>query len=141
MSEHFGVMADSDRIGKADCFILNGGILPDADGEPVVYNFFAIDQEGDGEIDEFISEDLDLDGNQAVDRNVQAILMERDPEGHFRRGAYLVRGKIVPIPKDGNTFLLKKPLYKDGYPFPDDEVTRMMLFSALHKMWDDLQRH
>jgi len=138
-SANKGVMLDSDGEGKPDCFILSGGTLPDARGKPVVYNFFAIDREGHGQIDEFISEDLDLDGDRIMDRNVQAILTEPDPRGHFRKGAYYVNGRITPIPKEGFDFLLKKPLYKDPFPFPDDEVTKMTLFAALQKIWADLK--
>jgi hypothetical protein len=138
-SANKGVMLDSDRDGKPDCFILGGGTLPDARGKPVAYNFFAIDREGQGQIDEFISEDLDLDGDRIMDRNAQAILTEPDPNGHFRKGAYYVNGTITPIPKEGFDFLLKKPLYKDPFPFADDEVTKLTLFAALQKIWDDLQ--
>ena len=138
-SANIGIMLDSNRNGKPDCFILGGGTLPDARGTSVPYNFFAIDWEGGGHIEEFISEDLDLDGDRVMDRNAQAILTEPDPDGHFQMGAYLVNGAITPIPKEGSGFLLKKPLYPDGFHFPDDEVTKMTLFAALHKIWDRLQ--
>ncbi|MBI3611546.1 MAG: hypothetical protein HY204_12705 [Nitrospirae bacterium] len=140
-SANIGIMLDTNRNGKPDCFILGGGTLPGARGKPVAYNFFAIDREGNGRIGEFISEDLDLDGDRIMDRNVQAILMEPDPEGHFQRGAYLVNGSITPIPKDGSAFLLRKPLWQEPFRFQDDDVTKMTLFAALQKIWEDLQRH
>jgi hypothetical protein len=138
-SANIGIMLDTNRNGKPDCFILGGGTLPDARGNPVPYNFFAIDWGGRGQVEEFISEDLDLDGDRVMDRNAQAILTEPDPDGHFQMGAYLVDGVITRIPKDGSDFLLKKPLYPDGFHFPDDEVTKMTLFAALQKIWDELQ--
>jgi hypothetical protein len=137
-STNIGIMLDTNRNGKPDCFILGGGTLPDARGNPVPYNFFAIDWEGQGRIEEFISEDIDLDGDRVMDPDVQAILMEPDPDGHFQMGAYLVNGSITPIPKEGPDFLLKKPLYPDGFHFPDNEVTKLALFAALQKIWDDL---
>ncbi|HEY4485426.1 MAG TPA: hypothetical protein VI702_03760, partial [Nitrospiria bacterium] len=98
-SPHIGVLLDSDQNGAPECIILAGGTLPDAKGRPVPYNFFAIDRGGAGDVDEFISEDLDLDGDRVMDRDVQAILIEPDAEGRFQRGAYLKAGRIQPIPK------------------------------------------
>ena len=137
-SEHKGVLLDSDRNGTADCFILGGGTLPDAKGKPVPYNFFAIDRDADGRIEEFISEDLDLDGDRVMDRAALAILKEPDPAGHFQRGAYLSAGGISPIPKEGPDFVLKKPVMAE-FHFPDNEVTKMTLFAALQKIWQELQ--
>jgi len=134
-SANKGVMLDSDRDGKPDCFILGGGTLPDAQGKQVAYNFFAIDTEGRGEIDEFIAEDIDLNGDGIMDRDVQAVLTDPDANGHFRRGAYYANGAITPIPKEGFDFLLKKPLYKDPFPFPDNEVTKLTLFAVLQEIW------
>ncbi|HEY5595616.1 MAG TPA: hypothetical protein VIL61_10755 [Nitrospiria bacterium] len=138
-SANIGIMLDTNRNGKPDCFILGGGTLPDARGKPVPYNFFAIDWEGRGQVEEFISEDLDLDGDRVMDRNAQAILTEPDPAGRFQMGAYLVNGAITLIPKEGSDFLLKKPLYPDGFHFSDNEVTKLTLFAALQKIWDKLQ--
>jgi len=138
-SANIGIMQDTNRNGKPDCFILGGGTLPDERGNPVAYNFFAIDWEGQGQIDEFISEDLDLDGDRVMDRNAQAILTEPDSDGRFQMGAYLVDGTITRIPKVGFDFMLKKPLYPGGFHFPDNEVTQMTLFGALVKIWDGLQ--
>jgi hypothetical protein len=138
-SRNIGIMLDTNRDGRADCFILGGGTLPDARGKPVPYNFFAIDWEGQGRIEEFISEDLDLDGDRIMDRNAQAILMEPDPAGHFKMGAYRSNGSIAPIPKEGFDFLLKKPLYEEPFRFPDNEVTQLTLFAALQKIWGELQ--
>jgi hypothetical protein len=138
-STNIGIMLDTNRNGKPDCFILGGGTLPDARGNPVPYNFFAIDWGGRGQVEEFISEDLDLDGDRVMDRNAQAILTETDPDGRFQMGAYLVDGAITRIPKEGSDFLLKKPLYPDGFYFPDNEVTKLTLFAALQKIWDELQ--
>ena len=137
-SPHIGVLLDADQNGAPECIILAGGTLPDAKGRPVPYNFFAIDRGGAGDVDEFISEDLDLDGDRVMDRDVQAILIEPDAEGRFQRGAYLKAGRIQPIPKEGTAFLLKKPLHSDPVPFEDDEVTKMTLFGALQKIWADL---
>lgn len=139
-SEHKGIMLDSDGNGIPDCFILGGGTLPDAKGQPVPYNYFAIDQDGDGRIEEFISEDLDLDGDHMMDRDTQAILSEPDAKGHFRRGYYRSDGVDTPIPKEGFDFLLKKPLYDVPVPFPDNEVTQMTLFSDLEKIWKELRQ-
>lgn len=138
-SKNIGVMLDTNLDGRADCFILGGGTLPNARGKPVAYNFFAIDWGGQGQIEEFISEDLDLDGDRVMDQNAQAIMMEPNPDGHFQMGAYRVNGSITPIPKEGFDFLLKKPLYEEPFRFPDNEVTRMTLFAALQKIWGELQ--
>jgi hypothetical protein len=140
-SPNIGIMLDTNRNGKPDCFILGGGTLPDARGKAVPYNFFAIDWGGLGQIEEFISEDLDLDGDRVMDRNTQAILTEPDPDSRFQMGAYLVDGAITRIPKEGSDFLLKKPLYPNGFHFPDNEVTKLTLFAALQKIWDELNRH
>jgi hypothetical protein len=139
-SEHKGVMLDTNGSGRPDCFILGGGTLPDAKGQPVPYNFFAIDKDGDGRIEAFIGEDLDLDGDHVMDRDAQAVLTEPDARGHLRRGTYRSGGVDAPIPKEGFDFLLKKPLYDEPVPFPDNEATRMTLFAALQKIWDDLNR-
>jgi len=138
-SEHKGVMLDSDGNGTPDCFILGGGTLPDAKGRPVPYNFFAIDRDGDGRIEEFISEDLDLDGDHVMDAAAQAVLTEPDARGHFRRGIYRSGGVDTPIPKAGFDFLLKKPLYDEPVPFADNEATQMTLFAELQKIWNELQ--
>jgi len=137
-SEHKGVMIDSDGNGRPDCFILGGGTLPDVKGQPVPYNFFAIDQIGDGRIEEFISEDLDLDGDYVMDRDAQAILSEPDAKGHFRHGIYRSGGKTSLIPKEGFDFLLKKPLYDQPVLFADNEVTQMTLFEELENIWKEL---
>jgi hypothetical protein len=138
-SEHKGVMLDTYGNGTPDCFILGGGTLPDAEGQPVPYNFFAIDQDGDGGIEAFISEDLDLDGDHVMDRDAQAVLTEPDAKGHFRRGIYRSGGVGTPIPKEGFDFLLKKPLYDEPVPFSDNEVTQMTLFAELENIWKELQ--
>ena len=138
-SEHKGVMLDSDGNGTPDCFILGGGTLPDAKGQAVPYNFFAIDQDGDGRIEAFIGEDLDLDGDHVMDQAAQAVLTEPDAKGHFRRGTYRAGGVDTPIPKEGFDFLLKKPLYDEPVPFPDNEVTQMTLFAELENIWKELQ--
>ncbi|HUK56273.1 MAG TPA: hypothetical protein VLY20_06405 [Nitrospiria bacterium] len=138
-SEHKGVMLDTDGKGRPDCFILGGGTLPDAKGEPVPYNFFAIDRDGNGRIEAFISEDLDLDGDHVMDQYVRALMTDPDPEGHFRRGTYQSDGASTPIPKAGFDFLLKKPLYDEPVPFADNEATQMTLFAELEKIWKELQ--
>lgn len=138
-SEHKGVMVDSDENGIPDCFILGGGTLPDAKGEPVPYNYFAMDRDGDGQIEVFFSEDLDLDGDHVMDQNVLAIMADPDSAGHLRRGIYRSNGTATPIPKAGFDFLLKKPLYDAPVPFPDNEVTQMTLFGELNKIWKEMQ--
>jgi hypothetical protein len=138
-SEHKGVMLDSEGNGTPDCFILGGGTLPDAKGQSVPYNFFAIDRDGDGRIEAFISEDLDLDGDHVMDRDAQAVLTEPDARGHLRRGIYRSGGADTPIPKEGFDFLLKKPLYDQPVPFPDNEATQMTLFEELERIWKELQ--
>jgi hypothetical protein len=137
-SPHIGVMLDTNRNGSPDCFILGGGRLPDKNGNQVPYNFFAMDREGDGQIEEFISEDLDVDGDRLMDQDTRAVLMDPDPEGHFQKGVYHVNDTITPIPKEGSAFLLKKPLFEDPFSFQDNEVTQMTLFSVLHQIWKDL---
>lgn len=140
-SKHKGVFFDSNRNGIADCFILSGGTLPNKRGKPIPYNFFVTDRNGDGAIEEFIMEDLDLDEDRIMDKNTVAVLMEPDPEGHFTQGAYLQKGTITPIPKDGSAFYLRKPLWKDPFAFADDEVTKMKLFGELQKIWGELRNN
>jgi hypothetical protein len=140
-STHRGVLLDSNRDGHLDCFILGGGTLQDRKGRPVPYNFFAVDLDGDGRIEKFIGEDLDLDGDRVMDRSSQAILMDPDPNGHFRKGVYVTGDSVRPIRKEGSVFLLNKPLWIEPFRFQDDEVTKMTLFTALQKLWDELQRH
>ena len=137
-SEHKGVMLDSDGNGRLDCFILGGGTLSDAKGQPVPYNFFAIEHDGDGRIEAFISEDLDLDGDHVMDGDAQAILSDPDAKGHFRHGIYRSGGKTSLIPKEGFDFLLKKPLYDQPVLFADNEVPQMTLFEELEKIWKEL---
>jgi hypothetical protein len=137
-SPHIGVMLDTNRNGSPDCFILGGGRLPDKNGKQVPYNFFAMDREGDGQIEEFISEDLDLDSDRVMDQDSRAVLMDPDSEGHFQKGVYHVNNTITSIPKEGSSFLLKKPLFEEPFTFQDNEVTQMTLFSVLHQIWKDL---
>jgi hypothetical protein len=138
LSRNIGVMQDTDDNGRADCFILGGGTLPDAQGNPRAYNFFAIDRKGKGQIEEFISEDLDLDGDRVMDEASQAVMMKPDSQGRFQQGIYIANEGVTPIPKQGAAFLLKKPRWPDPVPFQDNEVTQMTLFKALHQIWDDL---
>jgi hypothetical protein len=138
-SPHIGVLFDSNRDGKADCVILAGGTLPDANGRAVAYNFFAIDRDGNGQIEEFLSEDLDLDGDRVMDPASVAVMAEPDPAGHFGRGTYLMYGENHPIPKEGGFFLLQKPIFKVPFRFADDEVTKMTLFTALQEIWEKLE--
>ena len=139
-SPHKGVMTDTNGNGYPNCFLLGGGTLPDRRGKQVPYNYFALDINGDGIVDEFISEDIDLDHDRVMDRESVAILMEPDPDGHFMRGAYLKKGKMTLIPKRGRDFLLDKPLWKEPFPFADDEINRMNLIRELQKLWDEVQK-
>jgi hypothetical protein len=138
-SPHIGVLFDSNRDGKPDCVILAGGTLPDAKGRPVAYNFFAIDRDGNGKIEEFLSEDLDLDGDHLMDAASVAVMADPDAEGHFASGTYLMYGEHRPIPKEGAFFLLQKPIFKIPFRFADDEVTKMTLFTALQEIWNNLE--
>lgn len=138
-SNHRGVFFDSGGNGVPDCFILRGGTLPNKRGKQVPYNFFALDHDGDGLVEEFIMEDLDLDGDRIMDRQSLAVLAEPDAEGHYMLGAYLQKGGMSPILKEGSSFLLKKPLWEDPFSFPDDEITRMKLFGELQKIWGEIQ--
>lgn len=140
-SRHYGVMMDLNQSGSADCFILSGGTLPDAEGRPIPYNFFAIDPEGRGKIQAFISEDLDLNGDRVMDDDSRAVLNEPDADGRFQKGTYLSPNETGEIPKSGSAFLLRKPLWDQPVPFEADEVTQMTLFSALQDLWVDLQHH
>jgi len=137
-SPHAGILLDSNRNGTADCVILAGGTLPDAKGKPVPYNYFAIDRDGNGAVEEFFSEDLDLDGDRVMDRASVAVLSDPDPDGHFSRGIYFTEGGNRPIRKEGSFFLLQKPLFPQGFRFADDEVTKMTLFPTLQEIWRGL---
>ena len=138
-SPHIGILLDSNRNGTADCVILAGGTLPDAKGKPVPYNYFAIDRDGNGAVEAFIGEDLDLDGDRIMDRASVAVLSDPDPEGHFLRGVYYSGRANRPIKKEGGFFLLEKPLFKQGFRFADDEVTKMNLFPTLQSIWKTLE--
>ena len=138
LSQNVGVMQDTDDNGKADCFILGGGTLSDAEGNPKAYNFYAIDRKGKGRIEEFISEDLDLDGDRVMDEASQAVMMKPDSQGHFQQGVYIAHEAVTSIPKEGTAFLLKKPSRTDLVPFQDNEATKMTLFKTLHEIWDEL---
>ena len=74
-----------------------------------------------------------------MDRHSLALLTEPDPDGHFMRGTYYQMGKLMPIPRDGGSFLLDKPLWKIPVPFADNEVTKMKLFGELKKIWVELK--
>ncbi len=135
-SRNIGVVpavAPGDRIR---CFVLGGGgTLPDRRGRPPVhYNYFALDTNGDGVIDLFLGEDLDLDQDGVIDLDTVMVLTDRDGDGAFDDGVYQTPNGSRPIPREGTNFMLHKPLWSYPVPFPADQVKQMRLFPALQQL-------
>lgn len=136
-SHNIGVIPAPPPGQRIGCFILSGGAaLPDRTGQAVWYNYFAEDQNGDGIIDRFTAEDLDLDEDGKIDADARMVLTDLNTDGVFDHGEYVTARGVSAIPREGANFMLRKPLWNYLVPFPDDTLKRMNIFDALQELID-----
>ncbi len=65
----FGFVFDLNEDGKIDYLVFNGGPMMTKDFEAVIWmNYHSMDSNGDGRVDIFIYNDIDLDGDRRPDR-------------------------------------------------------------------------
>lgn len=130
-SRNVGILPNPGRGEPIRCVILGGGSLPDARGRELAYNYFAEDRDGNGRMDVFTAEDLDLDEDRRIDLASRMVLVDTDGDLILDEGFYETAEGTAPIPKEGENFMLRKPLWNYPVPFPNDELKRMNLFQAL----------